>query len=48
MKILAKRAAEVLELECRTMDEFLTEEECVVAPAVGTALLMEDYLQAQG
>ena len=48
MKILAQRAAEVLELECRSMDEFLTEEECVVAPAVGTALLMEDYIQAQG
>ncbi len=45
MNVLAKRAAEVLELDCRTMDEFLTEEECVVAPAVGTALLMEDYLQ---
>ncbi|ADL58820.1 H4MPT-linked C1 transfer pathway protein [Methanothermobacter marburgensis] len=45
MNVLAKRAAEILDLKCRTMDEFLTEEECVVAPAVGTALLMEDYLQ---
>jgi probable H4MPT-linked C1 transfer pathway protein len=42
--ILAARAAEMAELDFTGMDEFLTAEECVVAPAVGTAIMMEDYL----
>jgi len=27
------------------MDKLLTKEECVVAPAVGTALMMEQFLK---
>ncbi len=42
--ILASKAAEMAELDVMGMDEFLTGEECVVAPAVGTALMMADYL----
>ncbi|PKL67751.1 MAG: H4MPT-linked C1 transfer pathway protein [Methanobacteriales archaeon HGW-Methanobacteriales-1] len=42
--ILAARAVEMAGLDFTGMDEFLTPEECVVAPAVGTAIMMEDYL----
>lgn len=44
MNILAAKAADMSELDFTGMDEFLTPEECVVAPAVGTALMMEDYV----
>lgn len=43
--ILDKPAAESLGLNVKSMNEFLTDEECVVAPAVGTAILMEEYLR---
>lgn len=45
MNILAAKAADMAELDFTGMDEFLTPEECVVAPAVGTALMMDDYLR---
>lgn len=42
--ILDKKAAEFLGLEFKSMDTILTDEECVVAPAVGTAMMMNKYL----
>ncbi len=45
MNILASKAADMAELDFTGMDEFLTPEECVVAPAVGTALMMDDYIR---
>lgn len=42
--ILDKPAAELLGLEVKSMGEILTDEECVVAPAVGTAVMMKKYL----
>lgn len=42
--ILDKPAAELLGLNVKSMDEILTDEECVVAPAVGTAVMMQKYL----
>ncbi|WP_458403028.1 hydantoinase/oxoprolinase family protein [Methanobrevibacter sp.] len=43
--ILDKPAAELLGLEVKSMGDVLTDEECVVAPAVGTAVMMEKYLK---
>ena len=42
--ILDKPAAELLGLEVKSMGDILTDEECVVAPAVGTAIMMDKYL----
>jgi probable H4MPT-linked C1 transfer pathway protein len=42
--ILDKPAAELLGLKVKSMGDILTDEECVVAPAVGTAVMMEKYL----
>lgn len=42
--ILDKKAAELLGLNVKSMGDVLTDEECVVAPAVGTAVMMEKYL----
>ena len=42
--ILDKKAAELLGLEVKSMADILTDEECVVAPAVGTAVMMNKYL----
>ena len=42
--ILDKKAAELLGLEVKSMGDILTDEECVVAPAAGTAVMMEKYL----
>jgi (4-(4-[2-(gamma-L-glutamylamino)ethyl]phenoxymethyl)furan-2-yl)methanamine synthase len=44
MNIIGIEAAKLLGLEVRTMEEILTPTDCVVAPAVGTALLMEKFL----
>lgn len=41
--ILDKKAAELLSLEVRSMGDILSDEECVVAPAVGTAVMMNRY-----
>lgn len=42
--ILDRKAAELLNLNVKSMGDILTDEECVVAPAVGTAVMMEKYL----
>ena len=42
--ILDKKAAELLGLEVKSMGDILTDDECTVAPAVGTAVMMEKYL----
>ena len=42
--ILDRPAAELLGLEVKSMGDILTDDECVVAPAVGTALMMNKYL----
>lgn len=47
MDIIGKKAAQNLGLKVTGMDELLTREECTVAPAVGTALLMEEFLRSQ-
>ena len=44
MDIIGRNAAKILGLKVRGMDEILSKEDCVVAPAVGTAILMESYL----
>ena len=46
--ILDKKAAEFLGLEVKSMGNILTDDECTVAPAVGTAVMMEKYLNQQG
>ncbi len=45
MDIVGAKAAEVAGLESVGMDAILKKEECVVAPAVGTALMMRDSLK---
>ena len=42
--ILDRPAAELLGLKVKSMGDILTDEECVVAPAVGTAVMMNKYL----
>lgn len=42
--ILDGPAAELLGLEVKSMGDILTDEECVVAPAVGTAVMMNKYM----
>ena len=42
--ILDKPAAELLGLEVKSMGDILTDEECVVAPAIGTAIMMNKFL----
>lgn len=47
MKIICERACERAGLKSRGMDEIISAEDCVVAPAVGTAILMEEYLRSE-
>ena len=42
--ILDKKAAELLGLEVKSMGDILTDDECTVAPAVGTAVMMNRYI----
>lgn len=44
MDIIGAMAAKAAGLESVGMDTLLKKEECVVAPAVGTALMMRDYI----
>ncbi len=44
MDIIGKKSAEIAEIESVGMDKLLTKEECVVAPAIGTAIMMEQFL----
>ena len=41
--ILDKPAAELLGLEVKSMGDILTDDECTVAPAIGTAVMMDKY-----
>ena len=45
MDIIGAKACEVAGLKYTGMDEILKKEECLVAPAVGTAILMEQFLR---
>ncbi len=45
MDIIGNMACELTSIPYVGMNQILTKEECVVAPAVGTAVLMEDYLK---
>jgi (4-(4-[2-(gamma-L-glutamylamino)ethyl]phenoxymethyl)furan-2-yl)methanamine synthase len=47
MNLVGREAANLLGLKVTSMDELLTIEECVAAPAVGTALLMEEFLRSK-
>ena len=42
--ILDRPAAELLGLEVKSMGDILSDDECTVAPAIGTAVMMEKYL----
>ena len=42
--ILDRPAAELLGLKVKSMGDILTDDECTVAPAIGTAVMMEKYL----
>lgn len=42
--ILGKEAGKLLDLKVQSMDSLLTNEECVVAPAIGTAILMNNFI----
>lgn len=44
MDIIGKKASKLAEIEFAGMDLLLTKEECVVAPAIGTALIMEEFM----
>lgn len=45
MNIIGAEASKMAEIESIGMDKILTKEECVVAPAVGTALMMQQFLK---
>lgn len=45
MDIIGAKAAEIAGLEFKGMDEIITKEECVVAPAIGTALMMGQIMR---
>jgi len=45
MDVLGAKACELAGLEYTGMDKILKKEDCVVAPAVGTAILIEQYLR---
>ena len=42
--ILCAEAAKLLNLEVQSMGDYYTDEECVVAPAIGTALMMKNFI----
>ena len=42
--ILCAPAAKSLDLKVKSMGDYYTDEECVVAPAIGTALMMKNYI----
>jgi probable H4MPT-linked C1 transfer pathway protein len=45
MDIIGAKAAQFADLKWKGMDEILKKDECVVAPAVGTALMMEEFIK---
>ena len=42
--ILDRPAAELLGLKVKSMGDILSDDECTVAPAIGTAVMMEKFL----
>ncbi len=44
MNVIGAKAAKLAGLKWKNMDEILKNEECIVAPAVGTALMIGEYL----
>ncbi len=42
--ILGYNAAELSNLDIKSMNEFLSDDECIVAPAIGTSMLVEKYI----
>jgi (4-(4-[2-(gamma-L-glutamylamino)ethyl]phenoxymethyl)furan-2-yl)methanamine synthase len=45
MHIIGARASEKAGLQWVGMDNILKKEDCIVAPAIGTAILMEEFLR---
>ena len=45
MELIGAKACETASLNYIGMDKILKKEDCIVAPAVGTAILMEDFLR---
>lgn len=45
MNVIGAAACELVDIPWISMDELISEEECIVAPAVGTAVLMEEFLR---
>ncbi|MGA2677470.1 MAG: hydantoinase/oxoprolinase family protein [Methanobacterium sp.] len=45
MNVIGAAACELVDIPWLSMDELISEEECIVAPAVGTAVLMEEFLR---
>jgi len=45
MDIIGAKASSMADIPSVGMDQILSKEECVVAPAVGTAILMEEFLR---
>jgi len=45
--ILCSEAAKFLNLDVISMGDIYSDEECVVAPAIGTAIMMKNYIQNQ-
>ncbi|ADC47545.1 H4MPT-linked C1 transfer pathway protein [Methanobrevibacter ruminantium M1] len=43
--ILCAEAARLLGLEVKSMGDYYTDDECTVAPAIGTAIMMKNYLK---
>ena len=43
--ILCAEAAKLLGLEVKSMGDYYTDDECTVAPAIGTAIMMKNYLK---
>ena len=43
--ILCAEAARLLGLEVKSMGDYYTDEECVVAPAIGTAIMVKNYFE---
>ena len=42
--ILCAEAAKLLGLDVKSMGDFYSDDECTVAPAIGTAIMMKNYL----
>ena len=45
MNVIGAAACELVDIPWVSMDELISKEDCIVAPAVGTAVLMEEYLR---